>query len=150
MLDTVVVKASYGEVKISSVAHVTILDNQTLKVEPRDKKESKHIAAGIYDANLGLTPTNEGDYVMVKVPELTKERRIEISKKVKSMGDDAKARLRTIRHDAQKASKKLLAEKEISEDENKSIDAEIDDMTKKRGLEVDTIVSAKTEEVMAV
>ncbi|NOZ43877.1 MAG: ribosome-recycling factor [bacterium] len=73
MLDAVVIKASYGDVKINAIAHISVMDSQTIKVEPWDKKENKHITAAIYDANLGLTPTNEGDYVMVKIPEITKE-----------------------------------------------------------------------------
>lgn len=59
MLDSVIVKASYGEMKINSLAHISVLDAQTLKVEPRDKKEAKHIASAIFEAQLGLTPNNE-------------------------------------------------------------------------------------------
>jgi len=148
MLDSVVVKASYGEMKISWVAHVSVLDSLTLKVEPRDKKEWKHIASAVYDADLGLTAINEGDYVMVKVPELTKERREEIAKKVKSMWEDVKARLRVIRQDGQKESKKLLTDKKISEDEHKNNEIDIDNLTKEMNELVEKLIKEKTEDVM--
>jgi len=76
--------------KIPQVAHVTLMDAQTIKIEPRDKNELKHIEKAIYDANIGLTPQNEGSYIIVKVPALTHDRRVEITKQVKAMGEEVK------------------------------------------------------------
>ena len=148
MLDSVVVKASYGDMKINGLAHISVLDAQTIKVEPWDKKEGKHIATAIYDADLGLTPNNEGDYVMVKIPELTKERREEIAKKVKSMGEDVKARIRVVRQDALKATKNLLNDKEISEDENKNNEIDIDNLTKDMNNKIEEMIKEKSDDVL--
>lgn len=150
MVDSVTVKASYGEMKVPQIAHVSVLDAQTLKIEPRDKKETKHIASAIYDAELGFTAVNEGDYVMVKVPELTKERRMEIAKKVKAMGEDVKARVRVARQDGHKASKQLLTDKEISEDEHKNNEQDIDNLTKKFNEEIEKIVKEKSDDIMTL
>ena len=119
LLENVTVHASYWDMKIPQVAHITILDNQTLKVEPWDKKECANITKAIYDAKLWLTPQNEWSHVMLKFPPLTQDRRIEISKRVKVMWEETKAKIRIGRQDAMKTSKKLLDNKEISENENK-------------------------------
>ncbi len=150
MLDTVVVKASYGDMKISGLWHVSVLDSHTIKVEAWDKKENKHIAAAIYDANLGLTPVNEWEYVLVKIPEITKERREEIAKKIKSLWEDIKARIRVARQDGHKASKQLLANKEISEDEHKNNESDIDEYTKQKNAEIDTLITDKVTAIMKV
>lgn len=76
--------------KIPQIGHVTLMDAQTIKIEPRDKNELKHVEKAIYDANAGLTPQNEGTYIIIKVPPLTQERRMEIAKQVKAMGEEVK------------------------------------------------------------
>lgn len=85
LLDNVTVAASYGIMKLNQLGHVSVLDSQTLKVEAWDKGEMKNIEKAIYDANLGLTPQNEGGYVIVKIPALTQERRQEMVKHVKTL-----------------------------------------------------------------
>lgn len=150
MLDTVTVKASYGDVKINAIAHVSILDSKTIRVEPWDKKEAKHITAAIYDADIGLTPTTEADHVIVKVPDITKEGREDIAKKVKLMGEDVKARIRVIRQEGQKASKTLLTNKELSEDEHKNNEIDIDNMTKEKNTEIENLIKNKIEAVMKI
>jgi len=90
LVENITVEASYGPMKIPQIAHVTLMDGQTIKIEPRDKNEVKHVEKAIYDANVGLTPQNDGGYILVKIPALTQERRIEITKQVKAMGEDIK------------------------------------------------------------
>ncbi len=148
LVENITVQASYGDMKIPQVANVTILDAQTLKIEPWDKKESKNIEKAIYDAEIGLAPQNEGDYVMIKIPPLTQDRRTEIARKIKIMWEDTKAQLRQIRQDGMKTTKKLLDDKEISEDQNKINENNIDNLVKDFNTQVDNLVKIKSEEIM--
>jgi len=150
MLENVNVETNYGAMKLPQLWHVTVMDAMTIKVEPRDKKELWNIERGIHSANLWVTPRNEGEYILVKVPELTQERREEIVKKVKAMAEDTKAQLRVARHDAMKMSKKLLEEKEISEDEHKNNEVDIDNLTKEKSAIIDEYISKKSEDVMKI
>jgi ribosome recycling factor len=127
-----------------------LMDAQTLKIEPWDKNETKHIEKAIYDSNSWLTPKNEWAYVIVKIPALTQERRLEISKQVKAMWEDIKARVRLIRQDAIKDSKKLFDDKQIWEDENKRNEKDIDALTKSMNEKVDELIKNKTDEIMKV
>jgi len=148
MLDTLNVETGYGSMKINQISHITVVDSQTLKVEPRDKKECKNIEKSIYDSWLGLAPQNEWSYIFVRVPEVTKERRLELVKKVKSIWEEAKANVRKVRQDAQKFNKNLLTNKEISEDEHKNNEVDIDNLIKERNNEVDNLVKEKSDNIL--
>jgi ribosome recycling factor len=87
------------EQKISQIANVTMIDNQTLKIEPWDKGTLSSIEKGIYDSGTGLTPQGMGDYTLVKIPAMTTERRRDLTKLVSKMGEEAKIAVRNIRHD---------------------------------------------------
>jgi len=150
MLDNINVVASYGSMKIPQIAHITVLDPQTLKIEPWDKKECKNIEKAIYDAKLWLAPQNEWWHIFVKVPEVTKERRMEISKKIKSMWEETKAQIRKIRQDAQKINKTMLTDKEISEDEHKNNETDIDNLTKENNKIIETITKEKADNILQV
>lgn len=150
LVENITVHASYWDMKIPQIAHVTVLDSQTLKIEPWDKKECWAISKAIYDAELWLAPQNEWSHVMIKIPALTQERRIEITKMVKNMWEETKAKIRVIRQDAMKSTKKLLEDKEISENENKANEANIEDVVKEFNTKIDNIVKAKSEEVMKI
>ena len=150
LVENITVKASYGEMKIPQVAHITILDPQTLKIEPWDKKETKNIEKAIYDAGLWLAPQNEWEYVMIKIPALTQDRRIEITKKIKTMWEDSKAQIRQIRQDAMKTTKKLLDDKEISEDQHKINESNIDGLVKESNTQIDNLVKLKSDEIMTI
>ncbi|HRX63590.1 MAG TPA: ribosome recycling factor [Candidatus Absconditabacterales bacterium] len=150
LVENITVHASYGDMKVPQVAHVTILDPQTLKIEPRDKNETKNIEKAIYDAEIGLSPQNEGEYILIKIPPLTEERRINITKKIKIMGEDTKAQIRQTRQDAMKSTKKLLDNKEISEDENKNNENNIEDMVKQFNTKIDELVKNKSDEIMKI
>ena len=150
LVDNITVHASYWDMKIPQISHVTILDTQTLKIEPWDKKECAAISKAIYDAELWLAPQNEWTHVMIKIPALTQDRRDEICKKVKSMWEEIKAKIRVIRQDAMKATKKLLESKEISENENKANEWNIDELSKEFTTKIDALVKAKSEEVMKI
>lgn len=150
LVENINVEASYGTMKIPQIWHVTVMDGQTIKIEPRDKNEIKHIEKAIYDANTWLTPQNEGSYIMIKIPALTQERRLEITKQVKAMWEEIKARIRTTRQDAMKETKRILDAKEIWEDEHKRNEKEIDSMVKSMNDQIDELVKNKSEEVMKV
>lgn len=150
LVENITVSSSYGDMKLPQIAHVTILDTQTLKIEPWDKKECANITKAIYDTELWVTPQNESSHVLIKIPPLTQERRTEIWKRVKVMGEDTKAKIRIARQDAMKTTKKLLENKEISENENKINEANIEDLTKEFNNKVDNLVNAKTEEIMKI
>ena len=150
MVDNITVEASYGPMKVPQIAHVSIMDSQTIKIEPWDKKECKNIEKAVYNAELWLVPKNEWEYVLVKVPELTKENREELVKKVKAMWEEQKWHIRKVRQDAQKESKRLLADKEISEDEHKNNEMQIDKITKEFGSKIDELVKSKSEEILTV
>ncbi len=136
--------------KIPQIAHVTIMDGQTIKIEPRDKNELKHVEKAIYDANAGLTPQNEGSYVIVKIPALTQDRRTEITKQVKAMGEDVKGRIRMARQEAMKDNKAVFDAKEIGEDESKRNEREIDALVKTMNDKVDELVKNKSDEIMTI
>ena len=150
LVENITVEASYGPMKIPQIAHVTLMDGQTIKIEPRDKNEVKHVEKAIYDANVGLTPQNDGGYILVKIPALTQERRIEITKQVKAMGEDIKWRIRVTRQDAMKDNKTVFDAKEIGEDEKNRNEKDIDALTKTMNEKVDELVKNKSEEVMTV
>ena len=137
--------------KMNQVANITTMDPQTLKIEPWDKSTLADIEKAIYNSpGLGLTPLNQGDYILIKVPPLTKERRQEITKLVSSDGEDAKIAIRNHRHDARKTLDLGLKAEEISENEKNSKEKQIDEISKKYNEEIDRMVKAKSEEIMKV
>ncbi len=151
LVENIDVNLSYGgSLKIPQVGHVTIMDAQTIKIETRDKGELKNVEKAIYDSNIWLTPKNEGSYIIIKIPPLTQERRQEIVKQVKAMWEEIKARIRLVRQDAMKDTKKQFDDKLIGEDTHKSNEKEIDSLVKTMNDNIDSIVKIKSEDVMKV
>ena len=150
LVENITVETSYGAMKIPQVAHVTLMDAQTIKIEPWDKNQLKHVEKAIYDANSWLAPQNEGTYVLVRVPALTQERRHDITKQVKAMGEEVKGRIRLARQEAMKATKAIFDAKEIGEDEHQRNEKEIDAMVKSMNEKVDDLVKNKSDEVMTI
>lgn len=136
--------------KMNQVGNITTMDAQTLKVEPWDKKVLADIEKAIYDANLWLTPQNQGDYIMIKIPPLTTERRKELAKVVSREWEEAKVWVRNHRHDARKKVDTMLAEETISKNEKENAYQEIDAIAKEYNDMIDSHVKAKSEEVMKV
>lgn len=142
---------SYGmDQKISALANVSIFDGQTLKIEPWDKSTVNAIEKWIYDSNTGLVPQNMGEYIMIKLPALTTERRKEITKLVASYGEEAKISIRNIRHDILKSLKAQEEAKAISETELDLQTKQIDKLTKEHNEKIDVMVKEKSEEVMKI
>jgi ribosome recycling factor len=150
LIENISVEASYGHMKLNQLGHVSVLDSQTLKVECRDKWEMKSVEKAIYDANIWLTPQNDGGYLIIRIPALTQERRLDLVKHVKTLWEETKAQIRRIRQDAMKDTKDLFVAKEIGEDLHKRNEEDIESMVKKANAKVDEMVDQKGEEVMKV
>jgi ribosome recycling factor len=141
----------YGSmVPISQVANVTLLDARTISVQPWEKGMGPKIEKAIRESDLGLNPAAQGDLLRVPMPALTEERRRELTKIVRSAGEDAKIAVRNLRRDGNDQAKKLLKDKEITEDdERRSLD-EVQKLTDRVIAEIDRLISAKEAEIMAV
>jgi ribosome recycling factor len=136
--------------KMNAIALITISDNSTIKIEPRDKGNTKHIANAIYEADLGVGVDNQGSHLFIRIPLLTQERRDQIAKQVKAMGEDSKANIRKIRQEAMNETKAEFAAKSISEDQHKANEAQVEELTKKINGKIDELVKNKVDEVMKV
>ncbi len=136
--------------KLNQVANIGITDPQTLKIEPWDKSILADIEKAIYDADIGLTPLNQWDYLMIKIPPMTKERRADMTKVVGKDGEDAKIAVRNKRHDARKSAEVQFKAEGISENIRHSIENKVDEHSKKINDQIDAMVKAKSEEVMTI
>ncbi len=108
------------------------------------------IEKAIFGANLGVTPTSDGNLVRLNFPSLTEEKRKDLAKEIKKIGEDTKVIIRNLRRDQNDAVKKSEKDKALSEDDSKKIQAEIQTITDKFTKEVDTIVANKEKEVLAI
>ena len=141
----------YGsEMPLSQVATVAVADARTLTITPWEKPMVAVVEKAIFASDLGLTPNTAGTVIRINLPPLTEERRKELSKHVHAGGEDAKVAIRNIRRDANHHIKELLKDKQITEDEERSSEADIQKLTDKAIKEVDEVVKAKEQELMAV
>jgi ribosome recycling factor len=141
----------YGaEMPISQVANVTLSDARTISIQPFEKKMVQAVEKAIRDSDLGVNPATSGDVIRVPMPPLTEERRRELTKIVKQDGENAKVAVRNIRRDAIAHLKALLKESEVSEDEEKRAQDDVQKMTDKSIGDIDKLVAEKEKELMAV
>ncbi|QJR14149.1 ribosome recycling factor [Usitatibacter palustris] len=141
----------YGtEMPINQVANITLSDARTISVQPWEKKMVQIVEKAIRDSDLGVNPATSGDMIRVPMPALTEERRKELTKIVKHEGENAKVAVRNIRRDANTHLKALLKESEVSEDEEKRAQDEVQKMTDKSIADIDKLVGDKEKELMAV
>lgn len=150
ILDHVQVDYYGSPTHITQVANVTLIDARTIGVQPWEKKMISAIEKAIRDADLGLNPSTQGDMIRVPTPALTEERRKEMVKLAKGEAEDAKIAIRNIRRDANEAFKKLLKDKECSEDDERRAQDDIQKMTDKAVLDVDKLVIEKEKEILTV
>ncbi|HYR24731.1 MAG TPA: ribosome recycling factor [Aquabacterium sp.] len=150
ILDQVHVDYYGSMVPISQVANVTLLDARTISVQPWEKGLAAKIEKAIRESDLGLNPASQGDLIRVPMPPLTEERRKELTKVVKSEGEHAKVAVRNLRRDANDHAKRLLKDKEITEDEDRRSQDDIQKLTDKTIAEIDKLIQAKEAEVLAV
>ncbi len=150
ILDQVSVDYYGSPVPISQVANVTLLDARTISVQAWEKGMSAKIEKAIRESDLGLNPSAQGDLLRVPMPALTEERRRDLTKVVRNAGEDAKIATRNIRRDANEQLKRLLKDKEVSEDDERRAQDEVQRLTDGTIAEVDKLVKAKEAEVLAV
>lgn len=150
LLDQVQVDYYGSMLPISQVANVTLLDARTITVQPWEKGMGAKIEKAIRESDLGLNPSSQGDLLRVPMPALTEERRRDLTKVVRNAGEDAKIATRNLRRDANEHAKKLLKDKEITEDdERRSLD-EVQKLTDRTIAEIDRLIAGKEAEIMAV
>ncbi|AAU47752.1 ribosome recycling factor [Burkholderia pseudomallei] len=150
LLDHVQVDYYGSMVPISQVANLTLVDARTIGVQPWEKTMVAKVEKAIREADLGLNPATSGDLIRVPMPPLTEERRRELTKVVKSEGETAKVAVRNLRRDANEQLKKLVKDKEISEDDERRASDDVQKLTDKHVAEIDKLVQAKDAEIMTV
>ncbi|WP_225721714.1 ribosome recycling factor [Candidatus Vallotiella sp. (ex Adelges kitamiensis)] len=150
LLDHIQVDYFGSNVSISQVANLALIDSRTISVQPWDKKMVTVVMKAIRESNFGLNPALLGDLIRVPMPVLTEERRRELSKVVKSEGESAKVVVRNLRRDANDQLKKLLKDKNISEDNERRAQDEIQKLTNKFVAAIEKLVQIKESEVMTV
>ena len=150
LLDSVQVEYYGSMVPLSQVANVSAIDARTLSVQPWEKNMGAKIEKAIRESDLGLNPASMGDLIRVPMPPMTEERRKEMTKLVRHEGENAKIAVRNLRRDANDSVKKLVKDKEISEDDQKRSEADIQKITDKEITTIDQLVTSKEQDIMAV
>jgi ribosome recycling factor len=150
LLDQVMVEYYGNMVSVSQVGNVGLADARTITVQVWEKPMLAKVEKAIRDSDLGLNPSNSGDMIRVPMPALTEERRRDLIKVVKGEGEDAKVSVRNVRRDANDQLKKLLKDKEVSEDEERRAQDEIQKLTDKFVTEVDKVLQVKEADLMAI
>ena len=150
ILDTVHVEYYGSSVPLSQVANVSLLDSRTISVQPWEKGMGAKIEKAIRESDLGLNPASMGDLIRVPMPPMSEERRKEMTKLVRTEGENAKIAVRNLRRDANESVKKLVKDKLASEDDQKRAEADIQKVTDRHIADIDKLVTAKEAEIMAV
>jgi ribosome recycling factor len=134
---------------MAQVANVSTLDSRTLTIQPWEKGMLKHIEQAIFEANMGVTPQNDGEIIRLSFPPLTEERRREMVKKAKAYGEDTKVGLRSARRDAMDEIKKAV-KNGYAEDAGKGKEAVIQDITNKYTERIEKMINTKEVEIMTI
>ncbi|EIL97876.1 ribosome recycling factor [Rhodanobacter thiooxydans] len=141
----------YGaDMPLPQVASVTLSDARTIIITPWEKTMVAPIEKALMASDLGITPTTAGTVIRLNMPALTEERRRELAKHVAHEGENAKIAIRNVRRDALQQVKDLLKDKQITEDDDRRVDDEIQKLTDRAVKDVDVVVKAKEEELMAL
>ncbi len=135
---------------ISAIAEIKVTDARTITITAWDKSAMKGIEKGILTSDLGINPQNDGSCIRLSFPPMTEERRKELSKQVSKMGEDAKVAVRNIRRDANDAVKAMKKNSEMTEDEVKTADKAVQDLTDKFIKEIDAVTAEKSKEIMEI
>ena len=150
LLDTIHVDYYGSMVPLSQVANLSLIDSRTIGVQPWEKNMAAKIEKAIRESDLGLNPASLGDLLRVPMPPMSEERRKEMTKLARNEGEASKVAVRNLRRDDNESVKKLVKEKEASEDDQKRTEADIQKLTDKFIAEIDALVSAKEQDIMAV
>ncbi|MCU6761375.1 Ribosome-releasing factor [uncultured Roseburia sp.] len=150
VLDQIKVDYYGAPTPLQSVANVSVPEPRMIMIQPWEAPMVKEIEKAIMVSDLGINPTNDGKCIRLVFPELTEERRKDLAKDVKKKGESAKVAVRNIRRDANDTMKKLGKSSDVSEDEVKDLETQIQKLTDKYISEIDKAVEEKTKEIMTV
>jgi len=150
MLDQIHVDYYGSPVPLSQVAQLSLLDARTIGVQPWEKPMISKVEKAIRESDLGLNPSTTGDIIRVPMPALTEERRRDLTKVVKGLGEDCKVAVRNLRREANEHGKKMLKDKDITEDDERRLVDDIQKLTDRTIGEIDKLVQAKDAEILAV
>ena len=150
VLDKITVDYYGAPSPIQTIAAVTMSDARTLVISPWDPQSLKNIEKAILASDLGLPPANDGKVIRLNFPALTEDRRKEITKEVSKFGEDSKIGIRNIRRDANDKCKEMKKNGEMTEDEQKTSEKSVQDLTDKYIKEIDAITAEKQKEVMSI
>ncbi|SHJ29246.1 ribosome recycling factor [Lutispora thermophila] len=150
MLDRITVEYYGVETPLNQLANISAPEPRVMTIQPWDSKTIGLIEKAILKSDLGITPTNDGKIIRLVVPQLTEERRKELVKVVKKMGEEAKVAVRNTRRDAIDSLKKLKKDNKITEDELKKSEDDMQKCTDKAIKEIDKILESKEKEIMEV
>ena len=150
MLDQIHVDYYGSPVPLSQVAQLSLLDARTIGVQPWEKPMISKIEKAIRESDLGLNPSTTGEIIRVPMPALTEERRKDLSKVVRGLGEDSKIAVRNLRREANEHGKKLLKDKEVTEDDERRLVDDIQKLTDRTIAEIDKLVQGKEAEILAV
>ena len=150
VLDRITVEYYGSETPLNGVATISSPDARTLVISPWDTKLLSDITKAIQMSDLGINPQNDGRVVRLVFPQLTEERRKELTKQVKKYAEDAKVAMRNIRRDGMDYVKNLKKKSEITEDDQKKAEKDLQDLLDKYTKKVDDALAAKEKELMAI
>ena len=150
VLDRVTVDYYGSPTRIADIAAVKATDVRTLTITPWESNMLKPIERAIQASDVGINPVNDGKCVRLSFPQLTGERRKELTKQVAKMGEDAKVAIRNIRRDANDKIKEMKKNSEMTEDEQKTSEKAMQDLTDKYVKELDTVTEAKNKEILEI
>lgn len=148
VLDCITVEYYGADTPIGQIATISSPDARTLVIQPWDGSQLKPIEKAIQMSDLGINPQNDGRVLRLIFPQLTEERRVELTKQVKKYGEDSKVAIRNVRRDAVDFVKKQLKNSEITEDDQKKAEKDIQDLTDRYVKKVDEACAAKEKELM--
>ncbi len=150
LLDQVLVEYYGSMVPVSQVGNVGLADARTITVQVWEKPMLAKVEKAIRESDLGLNPSSSGDMIRVPMPPLTEERRRDLAKVVRTEGENAKVSVRNVRREANDQLKRLLKDKQISEDEERRAQDEIQKLTDRFVAEIDKALQAKEADLMAI
>ena len=150
VLDKITVEYYGTETPIQQVAAISSPDARTLVIQPWDSNLMKAVEKAIQASELGINPQNDGKVIRLNFPQLTEERRKELTKQVRKFGEGGKVAIRNIRRDAMDKFKAMKKKNELTEDDLKECEKDLQEMTDKRCKEIDDLTAKKEAELMAV
>ena len=150
VLDRITVDYYGAATPLNQVAAISSPDPRTLMIQPWDGSLLKAIEKAILTSDLGINPQNDGRVIRLAFPQLTEERRKDLTKQVRKYGEEGKVALRNIRRDAMDEVKKKTKKSELTEDDQKLLEKELRELTDKRCKDIDALTAAKEQELMAV